>query len=68
MTIETHQFWGSSNLDAGQFDDQTGEMILTFRSGADYTYTDVPAEVWAGLKAAHSAGKYFIDNIKDVYG
>lgn len=67
MTVETHEFHGSSNLAAGSFDDETSELVLTFRSGADYSYEGVPQAVWAGLKAAPSAGKYFIDNIKDVY-
>lgn len=58
--------WGfqSSNLDAGSYDPETGEMTITFKSGSTYSYSGVPQSVWDGLKNAPSAGKYFNSEIK----
>lgn len=58
--------WGfqSNMLDAGQYDEQTGEMTLVFKSGASYSYRGVSKSIWEGLKNAPSAGRYYNSEIK----
>lgn len=60
--------WGfqSSSLNAGQYDEETGVMTLTFHSGHAYEYK-VPKEIWDGLKAAPSPGQFFHQNIKGKF-
>ena len=44
-------------------------MLLTihFRGGRVYSYVDVPQNVYSGLAAAYSAGRYFHYWIKKRY-
>lgn len=57
----------SSNLAAGSYDPQTREMTITFNSGDTYVYTNVPPDVWAGLKSSPSPGKYFFRQVRNLY-
>lgn len=42
-------------------------LTLTFNSGGAYAYKDVPKEVFDGILAAESAGKYYHAHIKGKY-
>ena len=42
-------------------------MRIEFRDGSVYEYYDVPEEEFNGLKHASSHGKYFHQNIKNMY-
>lgn len=44
-----------------------GRLEVTFTSGRTYAYDGVPADEYASLINAPSAGKYFLANIKDAY-
>jgi hypothetical protein len=44
-----------------------GSLTVTFIKGSVYRYYHVPLEVWCGLMAAPSKGKYFNENIRDKY-
>lgn len=57
----------SSNLRAAGFDEETSELTVAFRSGKRYVYKGVPNGTLEQLLSAASAGKFFNDNIKDVY-
>jgi hypothetical protein len=57
----------SSNLDAVVYDGATRVMTITFTSGAEYAYSDVPPNVHAGLVSAASKGRYFHAWIRGRY-
>lgn len=42
-------------------------LEIEFVSGAVYQYLDVPAAVHKGLMRAESKGRYFNNEIRDVY-
>ena len=53
---------GSVNYDEG-----SRRLVITFRSGSVYEYTDVPREVYVGIMAAPARGVYFNTYVKDRY-
>jgi hypothetical protein len=53
---------GSVNYDEG-----SRRLVVTFRSGSVYEYTDVPRDVYVGIMAAPSRGVYFSTYVKDRY-
>ncbi|MCL2629649.1 MAG: KTSC domain-containing protein [Alphaproteobacteria bacterium] len=55
----------SSNLKSVGFD--SGVLVIEFKSGSIYEYSDVPANVHSELMKAKSKGKYFHKNIKNTY-
>jgi len=57
----------SSNLSGGSYDPVTREMTIDFSDGSTYVYTNVPPDVWAGLKSAPSPGRYFYRQVRDLY-
>ncbi len=57
----------SSMLSAADYDEATSTLTVTFKSGARHAYTDVPEDEYAALVTASSAGKYFLENIRDQY-
>ena len=42
-------------------------LTLTFNSGGAYAYKDISKEIFDGLLAAESAGKYYHAHIKSKY-
>jgi len=58
----------SSNLSAVGYDAETQEMRVQFRSGATYSYAMVPQDIFDGLTAAESAGRFLNANVKGRYG
>lgn len=57
----------SSNLDQVEYDSETQEMVITFKTGQAYSYSGVPMQAWMGIQHAPSAGSYFYRNIRGVY-
>ena len=63
----------SSNLASAEYreaDTKAGtpaEITVQFKNGRVYSYAGCPREVYDGLLAAESAGKYFNANIRDKY-
>ena len=54
----------SSMVSNAEYDQMTGTLTLTFRSGGTYEYNDVSLEDAAELEAASSFGQCFHDIIK----
>jgi hypothetical protein len=50
-----------------QYDDETGELDITFTSGKTYRYRHVPLDIYDGLLEAPSKGTFFNNNIKDAF-
>lgn len=61
--METKQF-NSSQIKEGKYDKENKVLTITFNTGKEYEYHQVPLEKWQGLCEAESAGKYFNANIK----
>lgn len=57
----------SSNLASADFDEDTGTMTITFRSGATYSYRNVPKDTYESLISASSPGQFFSRNIRNSY-
>jgi hypothetical protein len=57
----------SSMMTFVKYDDDAGELDITFTSGKTYRYLEVPAEIYDGLLDAESKGEFFNDNIKDAF-
>ena len=64
---ETTQFAGSSNLADATYDGDAEDLTITFRSGDQYLYRNVPPHVYRRLQTASSAGEFFSRQIKGVY-
>jgi hypothetical protein len=65
--VETTRFAGSSNLDSATYDPDVENLTITFSSGDEYTYFNVPPAVYRGLQSASSAGQYFHRFIRSRY-
>ncbi len=57
----------SSLLSGADYDQATSTLTVTFKNGARHAYTDVPEDEYLALVHAASAGRYFLDNIRDRY-
>lgn len=68
MTVFQQEFYGSSNLESAEYDDEERTLSITFRrTGETYTYQGVPPLAWQGLLGAPSPGRYFREFIKDRF-
>jgi hypothetical protein len=57
----------SSWLLQASYDDETKSLTIQTRSGKAYTYSNVPMDIYEGLRDASSPGQYWGQNIKGVY-
>lgn len=55
----------SSLIDAIAY--ENGVLIIKFNAETVYAYSGVPVRVYSNLLDADSKGRYFLQNIKDVY-
>lgn len=49
------------------YDADTKQLSVMFSNGRTYRYGGVPAGEYQNLLSAQSVGRYFADNIKNVY-
>jgi hypothetical protein len=59
--------FNSSTLDTGTYNHKTRDLIIRFKKGAAYLYSDVPEPIWDGLVKTSSPGTYHAQNIKENY-
>ena len=57
----------SSNLLSVGYNEGEQVLEIEFRDGSIYQYSGVSTETYEGLMSAVSHGKYFDQNIKDIY-
>lgn len=57
----------SSMLSSATYDSDNKTLDLVFNNGRSYTYESVPQEIADGLFAAPSAGRYYLNMIKDQF-
>lgn len=58
----------SSMIRSVGYDPDARVLEIEFNSDQVYQYFDVPSEEYEGLMQAESHGRYFLANIRDVYG
>ena len=58
MAIEYVRFTPSRNISQITYDADLQEMVISFRSGAVYRYSEVPGDVAAGFSQSLSANDY----------
>jgi len=49
------------------YDEDNRILTIVFRTGAVYTYGDVPEEVYVGFRQARSKGRYFNKHISGMF-
>lgn len=57
----------SSNLNSASYEVWDATLTIEFHSGAVYAYFDVPPEIYDGLIAAASPGRYHHAHIKNQF-
>lgn len=57
----------SSSLASVGYDRETSTLEIEFREGGIYAYHLVPANVYRELLEAASAGRYFLDKIRNRF-
>ncbi len=57
----------SSMLAAIGYDEKLQALVVLYNSGKAYQYRQVPVEIFQGLLAASSKGRYMLDHVIDHY-
>lgn len=57
----------SSAIAAHGYDPATQTLFLRFTSGTTYAYPEVSNDIYAGLQAAESVGRFYGANIKGKF-
>lgn len=57
----------SSNISRAEYNEETKELFIIFRSSAKYKYEEVPCEIVNSFEKSESKGNFFYDNIKRKY-
>jgi hypothetical protein len=65
--MKQHRFHRSSTLTWASYDDDAKTLDLGFVNGGRYRYFVVPLHVFDELTHAESAGRYFLQNIRNRY-
>ena len=59
--------YNSSNLKSSTYDTETKELIVEFKKGGKYSYSDVPLKTIIDLRRAPSKGGYFSKNVAKIF-
>lgn len=57
----------SATMTRLEYDEKTQELDITFASGKNYRYFEVPVEIYRALREADSLGQYFNQHIRNNY-
>ena len=57
----------SGNITAISWDDETGDLTVTFNHGGTYVYSNVPETTAMGFENSPSAGGWLNSQIKGLY-
>lgn len=57
----------SSNIDKLTYTITTRDLQISFKSGIDYVYKEVPMDVVNSFATAESAGKFFNKEVRNSY-
>ncbi len=59
--------YDSSNLKYSEYDTTTQELVMEFKKGGKYSYSEVPLKEFTKMRMAESQGSYFSKNISKNY-
>jgi len=59
--------YDSSNLRYSEYDTTTQELVMEFKKGGKYSYSEVPLKEFTKMRMAESQGSYFSKNISKNY-
>lgn len=62
--MESHIFKDSTNVKKADYDADTGNMVVTFHSGATYNYPNTTPDTWRKFRAAESPGGFVNRNLR----
>lgn len=65
--MRQYQQVASSNLEGVYYEAPSRRLYVKFKLGVEYYYSDVPSEIYDGLLAADSKGKYLNQFVKGTY-
>ena len=57
----------STNIRSVGYDAGNELLEIEFHGGATYEYYAVPSRTHTGLMEAHSKGKYFLSNVRNIF-
>ena len=57
----------SSSLLSIGYDRTTATLEVEFANGGVYRYAGVPPELWSAFRQSESKGKFFQDNVRDIF-
>lgn len=57
----------SSNLSKTEYDTESKKLIVEFKNGIKYEYSEVPHQLYTQFRNAESQGKFFISNISKTF-
>jgi hypothetical protein len=57
----------SSNIQTVEYNEDINTLVVEFKSGAKYAYSNVPKEVFDRMITASSIGSYLNENIRNRY-
>lgn len=58
VPVQLEAVWGSSNVTATGYDEDTSILVVEYVNGAQYRWDGIPRSVYEALRAAASVGKY----------
>ena len=61
------EYTNSSNIDKTSYDEDKQIMYVKFKSGGNYSYEGVPADVYKNMNNSESVGRYFHNFIKNKF-
>ncbi len=62
IKVKTYEI-NSSNLSRAGYDEKTKSLIVRFKNGSIYHYSNVPKEYYNGIFQDSSPGNFFRENI-----
>jgi hypothetical protein len=57
----------SSMIEAAAYNEGERRLHVRFKRGQEYSYGNVPVEIYQGLLSAESAGKFLNKDVKGVF-
>jgi len=57
----------SSNIVRTEFDTLDGKLIVEFKNGIKYEYSDVPHQLYTQFRMSESQGKFFSSKISKIF-
>jgi len=67
MMVVSQSFENSSNIAKAEYDPILEALQITFRSGGVYAYVGVPKRVFRDMCMSESAGRFFVERIKNEF-